>query len=154
VTRYLATVWMSVAIPLTALAAASPALSCSADSNKARSGSAQERRDVRKMIEQSVLIVDGEVVRLSTREEPALVEVDQVLRGWSGNFIEVGGPSAGSDCTVALLRNGERLRFILSGGPTPYDLYRDSSNPRLVDRILKSDRRKLWPYVAGEDPQP
>jgi hypothetical protein len=145
---------MSAVFTFMALAIASPALSCSVVFPKGYAGSAQERRDVRKMIEQSVLIVDGEVVRPWTREEPALVEVDPVLKGWSGNFIEVGGPSAGSDCTIALERNGERLRMILSSGPNPYDLYSDSSNPRLVDRMLKSDRRKLWPYVAGENPQP
>jgi hypothetical protein len=142
-------VWITFALTM-----ASPALACTAVLPKGYAGSAQERRDVRKMIEQSVLVVDGEVVRPWTKEEPAVVEVDQVLRGWSGNFIEVGGPSAGSDCTIALKRNGERLRLILSNGPNPYDLYRDTSNPRLVDRMLKSDRRKLWPYVAGDNPQP
>jgi hypothetical protein len=149
VRRCLASVWVFAALTM-----AGPALSCSVVRAKGYAGSAQERRDVRKLVEQAAAIVDGEVVRPWTKEEPAEVEVSQVHRGWVGNFISVGGPSAGSECTIALKRTGERMRMILSGGPRIYDLYVDHSNPKLVDKILKSNRRKVWPYVAGESPLP
>jgi hypothetical protein len=135
-----------------ALTMAGPALSCSVAQPKGYAGSAQQRRDVRIAIEQSAAVIDGEVVRPWTREKPALIEVYQLLKGWTGNFIEVGGPSAGSDCSIALKQEGARLRMILSGGPNPYDLYRDDSQARLEDKILKSDRRKTWPRAASSSP--
>ncbi len=65
-------------------------------------------------------------------------------------YIEIGGEGAGADCSVALERLGERSRMILSGGPVLYDLFYDQSEARLEDRILKSDRRKVWPYFQGQ----
>ena len=39
--------------------------------------------------------------------------------------------------------------MILTGGPERYDLFRDQSEAHLEDRILESDRRKVWPYIPG-----
>ena len=39
--------------------------------------------------------------------------------------------------------------MLLFNGPAPYDLFM-AEDPRLVDRYLHSDRRKVWPYRAGK----
>ena len=131
------------------LVAARPALSCSIVYPEGYVGSAEERRDVRKTIEQATVIVDGEVVRPWTEDRPALVRVVHVFKGTPDEFIQVGGPGAGGDCSLALDQEGERRRMILTGGPDRYDLFQDGSEARLEDRILHSDRRKVWPYRRG-----
>ena len=139
---------LATSVILTALFAASPAFACSVVLPDDYDGSAQQRRDVRAAIERATVIVDGEVVRASTPNAPALVRVYHVLKGSPGEFIEVLG-GGGGDCSISLDRGGERLRLILVGGPKYYELYRDQSKARLEDRVLHSDRRKVWPYRRG-----
>ena len=133
------------------LAVARPALSCEIIFPEDYAGSAKERKDVRESIERATVIIDGEVVRPWTMDRPALVRVEHVLKGYPAEYIEVGGPSAGADCSLALDTGGERRRMILSNGPNPYDLFADGSEARLEDRILHSDRRKVWPYRTGSE---
>ena len=129
---------------------ASQAIACSVVLPKDYEGSARQRREVREAITQSPAIVDGEVIRPWFGGKPALVRIHHVLKGKVAELIEVGGPGAGGDCSLALEWIGERRRMILSGGPNLYDLFRDGSEARLEDRILKSDRRKIWPYSPGQ----
>lgn len=135
---------------LAGLVASYPAAACSIIVPEGYEGSREQRQNVRKVIEQASLIVDGEVVRRWTPTQPALVRVHHILKGAAGEFVEVGGRGAGGDCSIALDREGQRSRMILTGGPERYDLYRDQSEARLEDRILKSDRRKIWPYTSGD----
>ncbi len=139
---------LAVILTTAGLVAASPAQACSVVFPKDYVGSAKQWRDVRESIEKSTAIVDGEVVRAWTPDRPALVRVEHVFKGYPSEFIEVGGPGAGADCSINLERTGERLRMILFGGPSPYNLFM-LENPRMVDRILHSDRRKVWPYFPG-----
>ena len=135
---------------LAALLAASPTIACSIVVPRDYEGSAQQRRDVRESINQATVIVDGEVVRAWTPAAPARVRVYHVLKGSPGEFIEVLGGDGG-DCSITLDRGGVRLRLILVGGPKYYGLYRDQSEARIEDRILHSDRKKVWPYRTGSE---
>ena len=126
-----------------------PTLACSIVLPRDYEGSSLQRRNVKLAIEKASAIVDGEVIRPRTREAPALVRVHHVLKGNVKEIIQVGGEGAGADCSIALERAGERSRMILNGGPELYDLFYDQSEARLEDRLLRSDRRKVWPYYPG-----
>jgi hypothetical protein len=117
-------------------------------------GSDKQWRDVRSAVENASAIIDGEVIRTWSPQHSAVVRVHHVLKGKVTEYIEVGGKGAGADCSIALERMGERSRMILSNGPAPYDLFRDQTEARLEDRFLKSDRRKIWPYYAGQPAEP
>ncbi|MCW2365531.1 hypothetical protein M2341_000978 [Sphingobium sp. B7D2B] len=127
-----------------------PASACSIVLPRDYEGSARQRRDVKLAIQKASAIIDGEVIRPWTREAPALVRVHRLLKGTAGDTIQVGGEAAGGDCSIALERTGERSRMILNGGPAIYNLFYDQSQARLEDHFLKSDRRKVWPYYAGQ----
>ena len=106
-------------------------------------------REVRKYIERASSIIDGEVVRPAIwGKQTALVYAHHVLKGAPGPWFEVGG-GGGGDCTIALDRKGERMRMVLSKGPEEYLLFFDQSDAQIEDRILRSDRRKVWPFHAG-----
>ena len=141
---------LATSVILTALFAASPAFACSVVVPEDYEGSIQQRHDVKAAIGRATVIVDGEVVRAATPNAPALVRVYHVLKGSPGEFIEVLWGDGG-DCLISLDRGGERLRLILVGGPKYYELYRDQSASRIEDRILHSDRRKVWPYRSGSE---
>lgn len=113
---------------------------------------AQKHREARQWIEHATAIIDGEVVRPLTRDRPALVRVQRVLKGPDRLFVEVG--TTNDSCDIELDRTGERLRMILQGGTDLYYLRVDSADSRYVDKILRSDRRKVWPYRQGETPLP
>jgi hypothetical protein len=113
-------------------------------------GSRAQWLDAKRAVEGATIIVDGEVISAWSPIHPATVRVHHVLKGNAPPIIKVGGAGAGADCSLALDRVGERRRMILSGGPVVYDLFRDGSAARLEDRFLKSDRRKVWPYFAGQ----
>ena len=138
----------AINILIAGLAMSSPASACSIFHPEGYVGSAQQRRDVRAAIETASVIVDGEVVRSWRWDRPALVRVEHVFKGYPAEYIEVGGPGAGVDCSIPL-EEGERQRMLLFNGPAPYDLFM-AEDPRLVDRYLHSDRRKVWPYRAGK----
>ena len=105
------------------------------------------RDDAKNAVERSTLIIDGEVVRpFIDQDHLALVRVVHVYKGSAVDFVEVG---EGDSCTIRLDRVGERSRMLLTDGPETYLLYYDQSNARYEDRILKSDRRTVWPFVEG-----
>lgn len=135
-----------LAISLTSCLAAAPALACTVISTGERSP-AEKRREARLAIERATAVIDGEVVRPLARDgRPALVRAARVLKGPARDYFEVGERHS---CDVPLTRAGERLRLILVGGPDLYFLPDDYSNARYEDRILRSDRRRVWPYRQG-----
>ncbi|MEA3016756.1 MAG: hypothetical protein QOI38_1478 [Sphingomonadales bacterium] len=111
--------------------------------------SAQQARDARRRIARASAVIDGEVVRALTDEQPALVRAARVLKGPVQEYFAVGEEDS---CDTALTRVGERLRMILVGGPDVYFLRTDYSYARAEDRVLGSDRRRDWPYREGEQP--
>jgi len=145
---------LAVGLVIVGLVAASPTLACSIVIPAGYQGSAKQRQDVQADLDRATVIIDGEVVRAWTPDKPALVRVEHVLKGYPPEFVEVGGPGAGADCSLNLESLGEHRRMILMNGPAPYDLFRDESEARLEDRILHSDRRKVWPYVSGTESSP
>ena len=113
-----------------------------------REPSPRERQnDARRFIQQATAVVDGEVVRASDgKGGKALIYAYRVLKGPQKQWFAVGDRDS---CDVALMEVGERLRLILVGGPDTYFVPRDGSNSHAEDRVLKSDRRKEWPYRSG-----
>ena len=142
-----------ITLVMFSLTVSSPVLACSIVVPEDYDGSAKQMRDVRDAIRQAPTIIDGEVIRTfsSYRGENALVRVYHRLKGEVGDVVEVAG-DGGGDCSIALDQIGQRSRMILSGGPKVYTLYRDQSEARIEDRFLKSDRRKVWPYLSGRAP--
>ena len=124
------------------------ALACSVVVPKDYEGSAKQLNDVRDEIAESSAIIDGQVIRPYVEgRQNALVLAYRVLRGPKKSIFEVG---RGDSCTMVLDRAGLRARMILSGGPDVYLLYVDQSEARIEDRILGSDRRRVWPYFNGQ----
>lgn len=107
----------------------------------------ERQNDARRIIEQATAVIDGEVVRASDGNgTPALVYAYRVLKGQQKQWFDVGERTT---CDVTLTEVGERLRLILIGGPDGYFLPVDYSNAHAEDRVLRSDRRKEWPYRRG-----
>jgi hypothetical protein len=101
-------------------------------------------------VRSATAIIDGEVVRPFTRDgQTALVRAEHVLKGPRQSIFEVGERDS---CDIALERPGERLRLFLDGGPGIYFASIDTSDPEYEDRLLHSDRRKVWPYREGSSP--
>jgi hypothetical protein len=110
-------------------------------------GPAQMRQSAHDALTGATAIIDGEVIRPFIRgKQNALVLSYRVFKGARQNMIEVGEDNS---CDVALERAGERSRMVLVGGPDVYYLRNDGSNARYEDRLLKSDRRRAWPFVEG-----
>jgi hypothetical protein len=108
------------------------------------------RKLARSEIKRATAIIDGEVVRPFIRgRQIALVRAERVLKGPQQSWFEVGEATPGDSCAYVLEREGERLRLILFGGPAVYHTDVDQSLARYEDRILKSDRRKVWRYRPG-----
>jgi hypothetical protein len=104
---------------------------------------AEKAREARGLIAHATAVIDGEVVRPSADGQPALVRAARVLKGPVQEFFSVGERDS---CDIALTKVGVRLRLILFGGPDVYFLPVAYSNARQEDRILRSDRRRDWPY--------
>jgi len=101
-------------------------------------------------IKDATAIIDGEVIQpFIEGKHNAIVRAVRVLKGPNETLFEVGERDS---CSLRLDYVGERRRMLLVGGPSLYDLWNDGSNARYEDQILKSDRRKVWPFVAGEEP--
>jgi hypothetical protein len=108
---------------------------------------AENLREARRLIGGATAVVDGEVVRPFIRgRQNALIRAARVLKGSPQALFEVGERDS---CDIALVAVGERRRLILSGGPDVYYLSVDQSNARYEDRVLRSDRRREWPFRAG-----
>ena len=101
----------------------------------------------RNAVHSATAIIDGQVIRpLVQGGAPALVRAHRVLKGPQQTEFLVG---EGDSCDEALTTPGERRRMLLHGGPDIYYLAIDIADPRIEDRILRSNRRRDWPYVAG-----
>ena len=106
----------------------------------------------RQTIERAAAIIDGEVIRPFVEGgPPALVRAHRVLKGPQQADFPIGWSGS---CGIALTDRGERARMILTGGPDLYYLEIDQSNARLEDALLRSDRRRDWPFVQGTAPAP
>ncbi|HEY5723136.1 MAG TPA: hypothetical protein VIT45_12515 [Allosphingosinicella sp.] len=106
----------------------------------------QKRRSALAEVKYATAIIDGEVVRAATEDRPALVRASRIFKGPRQAFFEIDVKHTG--CDFELTRKGSRMRMVLSGGPERYFLSVQSDS-RAVDRVLKSDRRKAWPYREG-----
>ena len=137
-------------LPLLAMLAPGAAQACLMDLDY-RPTPAQIRAQARQAVAGAAAIIDGEVIRpmVSGSNEPALVRAHRVLRGPDKTEFEVGIVDS---CSRILTQRGERFRMILSGGPDVYYIFLHEPDGRAVDRILRSDRRRVWPYVAGSAP--
>lgn len=100
----------------------------------------------REAIAQATAIIDGVVVQPMQANRPAIVRAVRVLKGPQASTFNVGERTS---CDLALTREGEQLRLVLFGGPDVYFTNLDYSNARYEDRVLGSDRRKVWPYRQG-----
>jgi hypothetical protein len=109
------------------------------------------RENARRVIAEATAIVDGEVVRpFVDGKHNALLRAHTVLKGPNMDMFEIG---TRTDCDVALMYMGGRLRAVLEGGPNVYYLpVENLENPTYQDEILGSDRTKDWPYRHGEPP--
>ena len=131
------------------LLVASPASACTISFNEPadKSPKAERAAAVRNIAEASV-IVDGVVLRSQGRT--ARIYARRVLKGPVQKIYEVEYSMCGR-----YLHYGERERFFLYGGPRAYTVGMDNPTgwprARVYDRLLKSDRRRLWPrrYANG-----
>lgn len=123
-----------------------PAAACSVFVGREPSP-AEKMRDARRRIGRAIAIVDGEVVRPFRRGgEPARVRAHRILKGPRQEYFAVGERHS---CDSALTEVGQRMRMVLDGGPDIYYLGLDTTDPRYQDRLLGSDRRKVWPFRRG-----
>jgi hypothetical protein len=124
-----------------------PASACAVVIPEDYEGSAKQLSDVRAALAASTAIIDGQVIRPFVQgRQNALVLAYHVLKGPKQSLFEIG---VGDSCSIALDHVGERARMILHDGPDVYTLSGDQSGARIQDRILGSDRRKIWPFYAG-----
>ncbi|MET1111211.1 MAG: hypothetical protein ABWX67_06775 [Allosphingosinicella sp.] len=134
-------------------AGATPSLACSVIIPEDW-GSNEFRKMAGDHVKRATAIIDGEVVRPFVRgRQTALVRAERVLKGPPRLYFEVGEAAPNDSCAFVLEQEGERLRLILSGGPDVYHTSIDQSLARYEDRILRSDRRKAWPYRPGPGPR-
>lgn len=103
----------------------------------------ERKAEAKRILSFATLIVDGEVVEPGAGTSPAKVKVAHVLRGPHVDYVMVG---PGDSCDMKFEVKGERFRFVLQGGPDVYTTWVDNSYAPEIDRMLKSDRRKVWPY--------
>lgn len=103
----------------------------------------ERKAEAKRILSFATLIVDGEVVEPGSSTTPAKVKVARVLRGPQVDYVMVG---PGDSCDMTFEVKGERFRFVLQGGPDLYTTWVDNSYAPEIDRMLGSDRRKVWPY--------
>jgi hypothetical protein len=103
------------------------------------------RTQAKKTVAEATAILDGEVIEAGTRDKPARVRVVRVLKGEVPEIISVGEFDT---CDIRFETVGERWRFVLQRGPDVYSTWVDYENARQIDRLLKSDRRKDWPFFT------
>jgi len=130
---------------LAVLAMAGEAQACAVV--RGRSTPADDLREARAVVQGATAIIDAEVVEpYRDSSSPAVVRAERVLKGPAQAQFKVG---AVTSCDLTLDQAGERLRLILYGGPDVFHTPYDQANARYEDRVLGSDRRKVWPYRAG-----
>lgn len=133
----------------------SSALSCSPAYYKPPAPEEIQKR-ARRVIEQASAIIDGEVVRVQTLEQPAQIRVHRIFKGPDKAIFEV---AAGTTCDSGPGNLGERRRYVLFGGPVVYrmDAFVETIftiNKQIelapyIDKELGSVRENEWPYVPG-----
>lgn len=115
-------------------------------------GPAEFRKVARDAVQSATAIIDGEVIRPAIPgRQNALVRAARVFKGPNQTEFEVGERDS---CSILLDQTGERRRMLLVGGPDVYELQNDGANARYEDRLLRSDRRRVWPYRAGAPAEP
>jgi len=108
---------------------------------------ADRLKNVRQEIDRATAIIDGEVVRAGSSGSIALLYAHRVLKGPNQHWFYVLS-GTGGDCRREFSQVGERARLFLYQDRD--GLTADSGmDPSLEDRILRSDRRKLYPYFSG-----
>ena len=132
-------------LPVLALLAPGVASACSFAPGY-RPAPAEIRAEARRAVAGAAAIIDGEVIRPMGAGTPALVRAHRVLRGPQRTEFLIG---VADSCSMTLSARGHRSRMILLGGPDVYHIFLHIPGEREVDRILRSDRRRVWPYVAG-----
>jgi hypothetical protein len=137
-------------LPLLAMLAPGMARACTIDPNY-RPTPAAVRAEARRAVREATAIIDGEVIRPAAGYTPALVRAHRVLKGPRQAIFAVGVQDS---CSMVLTTPGQRSRLILFGGPDVYFADINTPGERAVDRLLGSDRRRDWPYVAGEEAAP
>jgi hypothetical protein len=101
----------------------------------------------RHVVDNAAAFIDGEVIRpFVLGGAPALVRVHRLFKGPQQAEFEVGMLTS---CDIALMRQGERARMILRGGPDIYFIGMSTLSESAVDGVLGSDRRRDWPYMRG-----
>lgn len=140
---------LGMALPPAALPAFSAAQACQLATYPPPTPG-QKRRSALAGVKYATAIIDGEVVRAGTEDRPALVRAARIFKGPRQALFEI--EVKNGSCDFELTRKGSRMRMVLSGGPERWFLS-VQSDPRSVDRVLRSDRRRAWPYREGEAPQ-
>ncbi|QNA86250.1 hypothetical protein G4G27_21420 [Sphingomonas sp. So64.6b] len=109
---------------------------------------AENSAAARRVVEEATAIFDGEVIEAEVAGvSPARVRAVRMFKGSRQDEFLI---EANDSCDLFFDRVGERSRFILFGGPERFSTSIDGSNARAIDRLLKSDRRKDWPFVPGQ----
>jgi len=139
-----------ILLPLLAMLAPGAASACLMDPNH-RPTPAQVRAEARRAVHEATAIIDGEVIRPAAGYTPALVRAHRVLKGPQQAVFEVGVQDS---CSMVLTAVGQRSRLILFGGPDVWFAHLHIPDERIVDRLLRSDRRRDWPYVQGREATP
>ncbi len=107
---------------------------------------AAEWRRAREAVRTAPVIIDAEVIRPYVQgKQTALLKAHRIHKGPNQEIFEVGAPTG---CNREFTVEGERTRVLLDGGPDVY-FDRDPGLDWQVDRLLKSDRRRDWPYRPG-----
>jgi hypothetical protein len=108
-----------------------------------------ERRDeAKRAVARADAILDGEVVEAGVDGgAPAKIRVHRIFKGAVGDFVYIYGDSGA--CEMPFDRAGERSRILLYGTPDHFVSSIVPPDDRALDRILKSDRRKDWPFNPG-----
>ena len=107
---------------------------------------AAEWRRAREAVKNADVMMDAEVIRPFIRgKQTALLKAHRIFKGPSQETFEVDAPDS---CALEFDREGERSRVFLRNGPGAYVAWDTGLNWQ-VDKLLGSDRRKDWPFVAG-----
>jgi hypothetical protein len=134
-------------LPLLAVLAPGAASACTMVAAPHPPTPAEEQAAARHVVDNAAAIIDGEVIRpFVLGGAPALVRVHRLFKGPQQAEFEVGMLTS---CDIALMRQGERARMILRGGPDIYFIGMSTLSESAVDGVLGSDRRRDWPYMRG-----
>lgn len=110
----------------------------------------EKMRRARETIAEAAAVIDGEVIApYRSEEEPAVVRAEHVLKGPAKVEFKVAAPTS---CHEAFTEVGLRARMVLYGGPDVYTAPDTQTEARYEDKVLKSDRRRVWPWTPAPKP--